>query len=102
MPGAATAREAALATGTAAACVAARGGAGGWAASPSTLRLTRAVPQEGAIMQWTQRHPGRWLAPCRDLDGRRCQLIVTPIGTGRIALIVPPGAVAILEVLAAG
>ncbi len=53
-------------------------------------------------MQWTQRHPGRWLAPCRDLDGRRCQLIVTPIGTGRIALIVPPGAVAILEVLAAG
>lgn len=53
-------------------------------------------------MWWRRYTPGRWAVPCRDIAGRRQKLVVTPTEDGRIALIVPAGKVAVLDLLATG
>lgn len=53
-------------------------------------------------MWWRRHSSGRWVAPCRDIAGRRRVLVVSPTEDGRIALIVPAGEVAVLDLLAAG
>lgn len=57
---------------------------------------------KGPLMRRSRRSPGRWIAPCRDIAGRRRELVVTPAEDGHIALIAPPGEVAVLDQLAAG
>jgi hypothetical protein len=44
----------------------------------------------------------RWLVPCRNLARRKQVLVVAPTSDGRVALILPDGDVAILEMLAVG
>lgn len=53
-------------------------------------------------MWWIRRKPGRWVANCRDVTGRRRQILVVPTDSDLIALIVPRGDVAMLEPLGAG
>ena len=57
---------------------------------------------KGHAMRWSRKPPGRWFAPCRDIARRRHDVVVTPTDDGRVALIVPGGQVAVLEVLAVG
>jgi hypothetical protein len=58
--------------------------------------------QRGAIMWWTRHKPGQWVAACRDIAGRRREILVVPTKDARVALIFPPGEVAVLEPLQAG
>lgn len=53
-------------------------------------------------MWWTRRKPGQWAAPCRDIADRRREIVVIPTDDDRVALIVPPGQVAVVEPLEAG
>lgn len=48
------------------------------------------------------RTPNRWVAPCRDEARRRRALLVVVTDDDRIALVVPPGEVAVLDSLAVG
>lgn len=52
--------------------------------------------------KWFRRRPGRWVAPCRDEARRRRQLLVVLTDDGRVALVIPPGDVAELDLLAVG
>ena len=51
--------------------------------------------------RWRRRGAG-WLASCRDIAGRRGAVLVLPLADGRVALVVPPGEVAVLNLLAVG
>ena len=53
-------------------------------------------------MWWTRRKPGQWAAPCRDIAGRRREILVVPTENERVAVIVPPGEIASLAPLEAG
>lgn len=53
-------------------------------------------------MWWIRHKPGQWVASCRDIAGRRREILVVPTEGARVALIVPPGEVAILEPLEVG
>lgn len=50
----------------------------------------------------TRRKPGQWVAACRDIAGRRREILVLPTDDDRVALVLPPGQVAVLEPLQAG
>lgn len=50
----------------------------------------------------TRRKPGQWVAACRDMAGRRREILVLPTDDDRVALIVPPGEIAVLEPLQVG
>ncbi|MGH4016928.1 MAG: hypothetical protein ACRDSL_23965 [Pseudonocardiaceae bacterium] len=50
----------------------------------------------------TRRKPSQWVAACRDVAGRRREILVLPTDDDRVALVFPPGEVAILEPLQAG
>jgi hypothetical protein len=50
----------------------------------------------------TRRKPGQWVAACRDVAGRRREILVLPTGDDRVALVFPPGEVAVLEPLQVG
>jgi hypothetical protein len=43
-----------------------------------------------------------WAAPCRDEAGRRRKILVLATDDDHVALVFPPGAVAVLEPLQAG
>lgn len=49
-----------------------------------------------------RRRACRWTAPCRDAAGRRREIVVLPADGDRVVLIVPPGALTVLEPLEAG
>jgi hypothetical protein len=49
-----------------------------------------------------RRRSGHWVAACRDVAGRRREILVVPTDDGRIALVVPPGEVALLAPLQTG
>lgn len=53
-------------------------------------------------MRRSRHDQGHWIAPCRDIAGRRRAVVVIPIRDGRIALIAPAGEVAVLDLLGAG
>jgi hypothetical protein len=53
-------------------------------------------------MWWRRRRPGAQIAACRDIAGRRCEILVVSTDDDRVALIFPPGEVAILEPLQIG
>lgn len=53
-------------------------------------------------MWWTRRKPGQWVAACRDLAGRRREILVVPADGDRVALVFPSGEVVVLEPLQAG
>lgn len=53
-------------------------------------------------MWWTRRKPGQWVSACRDFAGRRREILVMPTDDQRVALVVPPGEVAVLDPLQAG
>jgi len=53
-------------------------------------------------MWLTRRKPGQWVAACRDFAGRRREVLVLPTDDDRVALIFPPGEVAVLEPLQVG
>lgn len=48
------------------------------------------------------RSRGQWIAPCRDIAGKRHAVVVIPLSNGRIALIVPAGEIATLDLLGIG
>jgi hypothetical protein len=50
----------------------------------------------------TRRKPGQWVAACRDVAGRRREILVLPTGDDRVTLIFPPGEVAVLQPLQVG
>jgi hypothetical protein len=50
----------------------------------------------------TRRKPSQWVAACRDIAGRRREILVLPTDDDRVALVFPPGEVAVLEPLQAG
>lgn len=50
----------------------------------------------------TRSKPGQWVAACRDVAGRRREILVLPTDDDRAALVFPPGEVAVLEPLQAG
>lgn len=50
----------------------------------------------------TRRKPGQWVAACRDVAGRRREILVLPTDDDRVALVFPPGEVAVLEPLQVG
>lgn len=50
----------------------------------------------------TRRKPSQWVAACRDIAGRRREILVLPTDDDRVALVFPPGEVAFLEPLQAG
>ena len=50
----------------------------------------------------TRRKPGQWATVCRDSGGRRRQILVVSTRDGRLALVFPPGEVAVLKPLQAG
>lgn len=49
----------------------------------------------------TRRKPGQWVAACQDVAGRRREILVLPTDDDRVALVFPPGEVAVLEPLQA-
>nr|WP_246477733.1 hypothetical protein [Saccharothrix ecbatanensis] len=49
-----------------------------------------------------RRKPPQWLAACRDIAGRRREILVLPTGNDRVALVFPPGEVAVLRPLQVG
>lgn len=51
---------------------------------------------------WLRRRLDQWVAPCRDEARRRGNVLVVLTGDGRVALVVPPGEVAVLDLLAVG
>ena len=53
-------------------------------------------------MRWRRNAPGQWLARCRDIAGRRGEILVIPTDDDRVALVFPPGEVAVLDPLQAG
>ncbi|TVT61896.1 hypothetical protein FNH05_01885 [Amycolatopsis rhizosphaerae] len=53
-------------------------------------------------MRRTRRKPDQWLATCRDVASRRREILILPTDDDRVALIIPPGEVAVLEPLQAG
>ncbi|TVT55318.1 hypothetical protein FNH05_09670 [Amycolatopsis rhizosphaerae] len=50
----------------------------------------------------TRRKPDPWVAACRDIAGRRREILILPTDDDRVALVFPPGEVAVLEPLQAG
>jgi len=50
----------------------------------------------------TRRKPGQWVTACRDVAGRRREILVLPTDDDRVALVFPPGEVAVLEPLQVG
>lgn len=50
----------------------------------------------------TRRKPSQWVAACRDVAGRRREILVLPTDDDRVALVFPPGEVAVLEPLQVG
>ncbi|TKG66259.1 hypothetical protein [Prauserella endophytica] len=50
----------------------------------------------------TRRKPSQWVAACRDVAGRRREILVLPTDDDRVALVFPSGEVAVLEPLQAG
>jgi hypothetical protein len=50
----------------------------------------------------TRRKSGQWVAACRDVAGRRREILILPTDDGRVALVVPPGEVVVLEPLQVG
>lgn len=64
---------------------------------------SRARPDERrARMWWIRRKPGEWAASCRDIADRRREILIVPTENERVAVIVPPGEIAVLEPLEAG
>ena len=53
-------------------------------------------------MWWTRRKPGQWVATCRDLAGRRREILVVPTDDARVALVFPTAEVVVLDPLQAG
>lgn len=49
----------------------------------------------------TRRKPGQRVAACRNVAGRRREILVLPTDDDRVALVFPPGEVAVLEPLQA-
>lgn len=49
-----------------------------------------------------RRRSDQWIAPCRDEAGRRRKLLVVLTSDGRVALVVPHGDVAVLDLLTVG
>jgi hypothetical protein len=49
-----------------------------------------------------RRRTGQWVAACRDIAGRRREILVLPTDDDRVALVVPPGEVAVLGPLQVG
>jgi hypothetical protein len=52
--------------------------------------------------RWLRRRPDPWIAPCRDEARRRGQLLVALIDDDRVALVMPRGDVAVLDLLTVG
>lgn len=50
----------------------------------------------------TRRKPSQWVAACRDVAGRPREIVILPTDDDRVALVFPPGEVAVLEPLQAG
>ncbi|HEX5402058.1 MAG TPA: hypothetical protein VFX16_07120 [Pseudonocardiaceae bacterium] len=50
----------------------------------------------------TRRGLDQWAAACRDVAGRRREILVVPTCDDRVVLVFPLGAVAVLEPLQAG
>jgi hypothetical protein len=50
----------------------------------------------------TRRKPSQWVAACRDVAGRRREILVLPTDDDRVALVFSPGEVAVLEPLQLG
>ena len=50
-------------------------------------------------MWWLRHKPGQWAAPCRDIANRRREILIVPTEDKRMALVVPPGEVAVLALL---
>lgn len=48
------------------------------------------------------RRPGQWVASCRDEAGRRDKLLVVLVSDEQVALVVPRGGVAVLDLLTVG
>jgi hypothetical protein len=53
-------------------------------------------------MWWRRRRPGAQVAACRDIAERRREILVVPTDDDRVALVFPPGEVAVLEPLQVG
>jgi hypothetical protein len=53
-------------------------------------------------MWWPRRKPAHWVAACRDLAGRRREILVVPADGDRVALVFPSGQVVVLDLLQAG
>jgi hypothetical protein len=54
-------------------------------------------------MHWHPKKPGRWLVSCRDIARRRREVVVMLTQDRQhVALIVPPGEVAELDLMAVG
>jgi len=82
--------------------------------TPDLARLRRCHPhrphrgsvrraESGHAVMWrTRRKPSPWVAACRDVAGRRREILVLPTDDGRVVLVFPPGEVAALEPLQAG
>jgi hypothetical protein len=52
--------------------------------------------------RWLSRMPGQWVASCRDEARRRDKLLVVLISNDQVALVVPRGGVAVLDLLTVG
>jgi hypothetical protein len=52
--------------------------------------------------RWLRHRPGLWAAPCRDEARRRGKLLVALIDGNRVALVLPRGGVAVLDLLTVG
>jgi hypothetical protein len=52
--------------------------------------------------RWFARRPDQWVASCRDEAGRRDKLLVVLVSDDQVALVVPRGGVAVLDLLTVG
>ncbi|MQA08007.1 MAG: hypothetical protein GEU98_05520 [Pseudonocardiaceae bacterium] len=53
-------------------------------------------------MWWKRHRPDEHVAACRDISGRRGEILVIPADDERVALVFPPGEVAVLDPLQLG
>src|SRR5262245_29349898 len=64
--------------------------------------VTDCVPTPRWHWRWSRRRPGLWVAPCRDEARRRGRLLVALVDGGHVALVLPHGGVAVLDLLTVG
>ena len=74
------------------------------AVSESIDGRSNVAKARAACRRWRlrRRMSDRWIAPCRDEANRRRKLLVVLTSEGRVALVVPPGEMAVLDLLTVG